>query len=140
VDAAALVAPRVSAGVGYRRWNYDVGAVDVVMPHITIETPRTSWTIRGFVSRNPSKRTDAAAYLRMTRALTRRTTVSLLGGAGRESYLVGGAIQSLKTLSGIAGIRYNASSRTTIRFDVSGVRSRPILSRNGVALGVERGL
>ncbi|HEX9346364.1 MAG TPA: glycosyltransferase [Gemmatimonadales bacterium] len=139
-DAAALVAPRVSAGVGYRRWNYDVGAVDVVMPHITIETPRTSWTLRGFVSRNPSKRTDAAAYLRMTRALTRRTTVSLLGGAGRESYLVGGTIQSLKTLSGIAGIRYNASSRTTVRFDVSGVRSRPILTRNGVSLGVERGL
>jgi len=140
VDAAALVAPRVSAGVGYRRWNYDVGAVDVVMPHITIETPRTSWTIRGFVSRNPSKRTDAAAYVRMTQALTRRTTVSLLGGAGRESYLVGGTIQSLKTLSGVAGIRYNASTRTTIRFDVSGVRSRPILTRNGVSLGVERGL
>ena len=139
-DVAALVAPRVSAGVGYRRWNYDVGAVDVVMPHITIESPRTSWTIRGFVSRNPSKRTDVAAYLRMTRALTRRTTVSLLGGAGRESYLVGGTIQSLKTLSGVAGIRYNASSRTTIRFDVTGVRSRPILTRNGVSLGVERGL
>ena len=139
-DASALVARRASLGLAFRRWNYDVGAVDVVMPHITIETPRTSWTMRGFVSRNPSKRTDAAAYLRMTRALTRRTTVSLLGGAGRESYLVGGAIQSLKTLSGIAGIRYNASSRTTIRFDVSGVRSRPILTRNGLSLGVERGL
>lgn len=140
VDAAALVAPRVSAGVGYRRWNYDVGAVDVVMPHITVETARTSWTLRGFVSRNPTNRTDAAGYVRMTRALTRRTTVSLLGGAGRESYLVGGAIQSLRTLTGVAGIRYNAGSGTTIRFDLSGVRSRPVLTRNGVSLGVERGL
>jgi YaiO family outer membrane protein len=140
VDAAALAAPRASAGVGYRRWNYNVGAVDVVMPHVTIDSPRMSWTMRGFVSRNPSKRTDVAGYLRMTRALTRRTTVSLLGGAGRESYLVGGTIQSLKTVTGAAGIRYTASSGTTLRVDVTGIRSRPILTRNGVAVGVERAL
>src|SRR5207247_4609309 len=78
--------------------------------------------------------------LRATRSLTRRTAVSLLGAAGRESYLVAGAVQSLETLTGVVGIRYNATGGTTLRFDVSAIRSRPVLSRSGVSLGVERGL
>jgi len=140
VDASALVAPRSSMGLAYRRWNYAVGPVDVLMPHITTETSRMSWSLRVFVSRNPSRRTDTAVSLRATRSLTRRTTVSLLGATGRESYLVGGAVQSLKTVTGVAGIRYNAGGGMTLRFDVSAIRSRPVLSRRGVSLGVERGL
>jgi len=140
VDASALVAPRSSVGLAYRRWNYAVGPVDVLTPHITTETSRMSWSLRVFVSRNPSRRTDTAVSLRATRSLTRRTTVSLLGATGRESYLVGGAVQSLKTVTGVAGIRYNAGSGMTLRFDVSAIRSRPVLSRRGVSLGVERGL
>jgi YaiO family outer membrane protein len=139
-DASALVAPRASLGVGYRRWNYGAGPVDILMPHVTLETHRMSWTMRVFVSRNPSRRTDTAVYLRATRALTRRTTASLLGAAGRESYLVTGAIRSLETVTGIAGIRYNAGSGTTLRFDVSVIHSRPVLSRSGLSLGVEHGL
>jgi len=96
--------------------------------------------MRVFVSRNPSRRTDVAVSLRATRALTRRTTASLLGAAGRESYLVTGAVRSLKTVTGAAGIRYNAGSGTTLRFDVSVISSQPVLSRSGVSLGVERGL
>ena len=134
------MARRSSIGLGYRRWNYGVGPVDIVMPHVTVETSRMSWSLRAFVSRNPSRRTDTAIYLRATRALTRRTTASLLGGAGRESYLVAGAVRSLETVTGIAGIRYNAGSGTTLRFDVSVIRSRPVLSRSGVSLGVEHGL
>jgi len=110
------------------------------MPHITTETSRMSWSMRVFVSRNPSRRTDTAVSLRVARALTRRTTASLLGAAGRESYLVAGAVRSLETVTGAAGIRYNAGSGTTLRFDVSVIRSRPVLSRRGVSLGVERGL
>jgi len=140
VDATALVAARSSIGVGYRRWNYGVGPVDVVMPHITTETSRMVWTIRGFISRNPSKRTDTVVSLRASRSLTRRTAVSLLGAAGRESYLVAGAVRSLETLTGVAGIRYNASGGTTLRFDLSVIRSRPVLSRTGMSLGVERAL
>ena len=139
-DASALVARRSSIGLGYRRLNYGVGPVDVVTPHVTLETSRMSWTMRVFVSRNPSRRTDVAVSLRATRALTRRTTASLLGAAGRESYLVTGAVRSLKTVTGVAGIRYNAGSGTTLRFDVSVISSRPVLSRSGVSLGVERGL
>ena len=139
-DASALVARRVSAGVGYRRWNYAVGPVDVWMPHITTETTRTSWTMRGFISRNPTRRTDVAVSLRATRAISRRTTVSLLGAAGRESYFVAGTVQSLKTVSGVAGIRYNAATGTTLRFDASVIHSSPVLSRSGVSIGVERGL
>jgi hypothetical protein len=120
--------------------NYTVGPVDVLMPHVTTESRRMSWSGRAFISRNPSKRTDASASLRLTRSLTRRTTVSVLGAAGRESYLVGGVVRSLETLSGGAGIRYNAPGGTTLRFDVSVIRSRPVLSRSGVSLGVERGL
>jgi len=139
-DASALVARRASLGLGYRRMNYGAGPVDVVMPHVTLETNRMSWTMRVSVSRNPSRRTDTAVYLRATRALTRRTTASLLGAAGRESYLVAGAIRSLETVTGVAGIRYNAGSGTTLRIDVSVIHSRPVLSRNGLSLGVERGL
>jgi hypothetical protein len=140
VDASALVAPRSSVGVGYRRWNYTVGPVDVWMPHATTETSRMSWSLRAFVSRNPSRRTDTAVSLRATRSLTRRTTASLLGAAGRESYLVGGTVQSLKTVTGVAGIRYNAMGGTTIRFDVSVIHSTTVLSRSGVSLGMAHGL
>jgi cellulose synthase/poly-beta-1,6-N-acetylglucosamine synthase-like glycosyltransferase len=139
-DATALVARRSSVGVGYRRWNYGVGSVDVVMPHITTETSKTVWSVRGFVSRNPSKRTDTAVSLRVARAFSRRTTGSLLGAAGRESYLVGGTIRSLETTTVGAGIRYNAGSGMTLRLDATVINSQPVLSRRGVALGVERGL
>ncbi len=139
-DASALVAARTSVGLGYRRWNYAVGPVDVLMPHITTESKRMSWSVRAYISRNPSKRTDTSASLRATRSVTRRTSVSVLGAAGRESYLVGGVVRSLETLSGGAGIRYNAPGGTTLRFDVSVIRSRPVLSRSGISLGVERGL
>jgi YaiO family outer membrane protein len=139
-DATALVAPRASLGIGYRRLNYAAGPVDVVIPHLTTETSRMSWSLRAFVSRNPSKRTDTAVSLRVSRALSRRTTGSLLGAAGRESYLVGTTIRSLETTTIGAGIRYNAGSGMTLRFDATVVRSRPVLSRNGIAIGLERGL
>jgi YaiO family outer membrane protein len=139
-DATALVAARSSLGLGYRRWNYGVGPVDVLMPHLTTETNKMVWSMRAYISRNPSKRTDTAVSLRATRSMSRRTTVSLLGAAGRESYLVAGTVQSLKTLTGAAGVRYNAAGGTTLRFDVSVIRSRPVLSRSGVSIGVERGL
>ncbi|OLC08998.1 MAG: hypothetical protein AUH41_06610 [Gemmatimonadetes bacterium 13_1_40CM_66_11] len=139
-DVSALIAARLSAGVGYRRWNYAVGPVDIWIPHVTTETSKMSWTMRVLVSRNPSRRTDAAATLRVARALSRRTTISLLGGGGRESYLVGGAVRSLKTATGVAGMRYNAGSGVTLRFDASVIHSSPILSRGGIAIGVERGL
>jgi YaiO family outer membrane protein len=139
-DATALVARRASLGVGYRRLNYAAGPVDVVIPHVTTETNRMSWSLRAYVSRNPSKRTDTAVSLRMSRALSRRTTGSLLGAAGRESYLVGGTIRSLKTTTVGAGIRYNAGSGMTLRLDATVINSQPVLSRRGVAIGVERGL
>jgi hypothetical protein len=110
------------------------------MPHIATETMRTSWTLRGFISRNPTRRTDVAASLRATRAVSRRTTVSLLGAAGRESYFVAGSVRSLKTVTGVAGIRYNAAAGTTLRFDASVIHSSPVLSRSGVSIGLERGL
>ena len=135
-----MIAPRVSTGVGYRRWNYAVGPVDIWMPHITTETSKMSWTMRVFVSRNPSHRTDGAVSLRVTRALSRRTTVSLLGAGGRESYLVGAVVRSLRTATGAAGIRYNAARGMTLRLDATVIHSSPILSRTGVAIGVERGL
>ncbi|MGH7522463.1 MAG: glycosyltransferase [Gemmatimonadales bacterium] len=139
-DATALIAHRSSVGIGYRRWNYSVGPVDVLMPHITTETSKTAWSLRVFVSRNPSKRTDTAVSLRVSRALSRRTTGSLLGAAGRESYLVGNTIRSLETTIFGAGIRYNAGSGLTLRFDATVINSQPVLSRNGIAIGVERGL
>ncbi len=139
-DATALVAPRASLGIGYRRLNYAAGPVDVVIPHLTTETSRMSWSLRVYLSRNPSKRTDVAGALRVSRALSRRTTGSLLGAAGRESYLVANTIRSLETTTVGAGIRYNAGSGMTLRFDVTVINSQPVLSRRGVAIGLERGL
>lgn len=140
VDASGLIAARTSAGLGYRRLNYVAGPVDVVMPHVTTETSRMSWTMRVFVSRNPSRRTDTAVSLRATRSLTRRTALSLLGAAGRESYVVGAAVRSLETVTGGAGIRYNATTGTTLRLDATVIHSKTVLSRSGIAIGVERAL
>jgi cellulose synthase/poly-beta-1,6-N-acetylglucosamine synthase-like glycosyltransferase len=138
-DVSALVAPRASLGIGYRRWNYAVGPVDIVIPHATLEASRTSWDLRLYLSRNPSRRTDTAFSLRATRSVSTRTAAWLLGGAGRESYLVGAVVRSLETVTGAAGIRYNARSGLTVRLDASVIRSRPVLSRRGVALALERG-
>ena len=141
-DATALVASHASAGVGYRRWNYSAGPVDIVIPHLTIEASRLSWNTRVFVSRNPSHRTHTAVSLRVSRAMTRRTTVAVFGAAGRESYLVapGGPVQSLKTVTGGVGWRYNTAGGMTVRLDFTAIHSRPVLSRTGIALGVERAL
>lgn len=142
VDVTALIAPRASLGLGYRRWNYVVGPVDFVIPHLSVQTRTVSWDLRVFLSRNPSARTDAAFYLRATTSLTPRAAAWVLGAAGRESYLVGtpptAQVRSLETVTGAAGLRYNAGSGFTLRADLTVVRSRPVLSRRGVAIGVER--
>jgi len=140
VDATTLLHGRASVGVGYRRWNFAVGPVDIVIPHVTAEATRMSWDLRAYFSRNPSRRTDAAVSLRATRSLSLRTSGSLLGSAGRESYLVGAAVRSLETVTGSAGIRYNARSGLTLRVDATVIRSRPILSRRGIALSIEQEL
>lgn len=141
-DVAALVAPRVSVGLGYRRQNYVVGAVDVVMPHLSVEVSRVSWDTRVFISRNPSDRTDVAFFGRATIPLGRRGAAWLGGGAGRESYLVGTAptqsVRSLETMTAVVGVRYNAGGGTTVRLEASVVRSEPVLSRRGVGLAIER--
>jgi YaiO family outer membrane protein len=142
VDVAALVGRRASLGLGYRRRNYVVGPVDFVLPHLTIDTRAVSWDLRGFISRNPSDRTDAAFSLRATRSLTPRAAAWVLGAAGRESFLVGtpptAQVQSLETVTGAAGLRYNAGSGFTLRIEGDVVRSRPVLSRRGVGIGIER--
>ena len=143
-DATTLLARHASFGLGYRRWNYVVGPVDFVIPHLALETRSMTWDLRVFVSRNPSRRTDAAFYLRATTSLARRAGWWISAGAGRESYLVGVAplqqVRSLQTLTGAAGVRVNAGKGVTIRMEVSGVRSRPVLSRRGLTLGAERSL
>lgn len=139
VDVTALAAPRVSGGIGYRRWNYTAGPVDIVMPHAALQTRSLAWDGRVYISRNPAERTDVAFTLRLTKPLNRRTAVWLLGGAGRESYVVGGgAIQSLKTVTGAAGLRYNAGGGATLRLAVTVIDSDLVLSRRGASLGIER--
>lgn len=137
-DVTALVGSRASAGVGYRRWNYTVGAVDMLTPHAAVQTRRLGWDSRLYISRNPSERTDVAFTLRVTRALGLRTALWLLGGGGRESYLVGNTVRSLDTITGAAGVRYNAGGGTTLRIALTVIDSKPVLSRRGVSFGVER--
>jgi len=142
VDVAALVGRRASFGLGYRRRNYVVGPVDFLMPHLTVDLHAISWDLRAFISRNPSDRTDAAFSLRATTALTGRVTAWVLGAAGRESFLVGtpptAQVRSLDTVTGAAGLRCNAGSGFTLRIEADVVRSRPVLSRRGGGIGIER--
>jgi len=141
-DVTALLTPRGSFGVAYRRWNYVVGPVDIVIPHFSLQTRVVSWDLRVSLSRNPSQRTDAAFYVRATKPLSRRVVGWVLGGAGRESYLVGTApvaqVRSLDTVTGSAGIRCSVGNGFTLRLDASVINSRPVLSRRGVGIGLER--
>jgi YaiO family outer membrane protein len=141
-DVTTLATRIASVGLGYRRQNYVVGPVDVVMPHAGVQLGRTAWEARIYVSRNPSDRTDVAGFVRATTSLSRRAAGWVGAGAGRESYLVGAPptqqVQSLETLTGNGGVRYDAGHGFTLRVDLTVVRSRPILSRRGVAVGMER--
>ena len=141
-DVTALVAPRVSFGVAYRRWNYTVGPVDVIIPHVNLETRASAWHLRVYLSRNTSGRTDVAFFLRATRPISQRTAAWVLGGAGRESYFVadsaGRQVRSLETVTGTAGLRYTAGRGFTLRAEATVIRSRPVLSRRGVSIGLER--
>ena len=134
LDATALIAPRASVGVGYRRWNYAVGPVDIVIPHVTIEAQAVSWDLRVYSPGiRPSHRHRLA--LRATRSLSRRTAASLLGGAGRESYLVAtGATTELRSIETVTGGAACATSRQ--RRDATNRRQRSIsattLGRGGV--------
>jgi cellulose synthase/poly-beta-1,6-N-acetylglucosamine synthase-like glycosyltransferase len=137
-DIAGLVARRASIGLGYRHWNYPVGPVDMLMPHATIETSRMSWSLRGFISRNPTKRTDLAISLQAVRAISGRTAVAFLASGGRENFFNGAVLQTLETVSAGAGFRYTLPNGFKLRFDASYIWSQPILSRGGIALGLER--
>jgi YaiO family outer membrane protein len=137
VGLAALLAPRVSAGVSYRRSNYSAGAVDIVIPNFSVQSGGIGWDVHAYISRNPTDRTDAAAMVRATRPVSRRAAIWALGGAGRESYSIGTMIASLKTVTGAAGLRYNAASGWTVRLDATVIRSRPVLSRRGISIGLE---
>jgi YaiO family outer membrane protein len=137
-DIAGLVARHASLGLGYRHWNYPVGSVDMLMPHTTIESSRMSWTLRGFISRNPTKQTDLALALQALRATGARTAVSFQASGGRESFYNGATLQTLETLGGGVGFRYTVPNGIKLRLDASYLRSQPILTRGGLALGVER--
>ena len=142
VDVTALVAARGSAGLAYRRWNYVAGPVDMLIPHFSLQTRTVAWDLRVSLSRNPSQRTDAAFYVRATKPLTRRIVGWLLAGAGRESYVAGtgpGAqVRSLDTVTGSGGVRCSVGNGFTLRVDASVINSRPVLSRRGAGIGLER--
>ncbi|HXF96173.1 MAG TPA: YaiO family outer membrane beta-barrel protein [Gemmatimonadales bacterium] len=143
-DLSVLLVRGAGVGMGYRRQNYLPGAVDILVPHASIEAGGWSWDALVFVSRNPSDRTDLAVLVRAAVPLGRRGGVWLGGGAGRESYVVGTPplqrVASLETVTGIAGVRYRAGNGISVRLDATVVRSRPVLSRRGIAVAVEASL
>jgi len=47
-------------------------------------------------------------------------------------------VRSLDTVTGSAGIRCSVGNGFTLRVDASVIRSRPVLSRRGVGIGLER--
>ena len=144
LDATALATRHASPGLSYRRQNYVPGPVDMVIPHVLLQLGKLTWDARVFLSRNPSDRTDGAFLLRVTAPLSRRAAGWIGGAAGRESYLVGAppaqAVRSLRTVTGIAGVRVNLAHGFTVRIDVTVINSKPVLSRRGISLGAERQL
>jgi hypothetical protein len=132
----------LTVGLGYRRLNYVVGPVDVVMPHVTLPTGKVTWDVRVFLSRNTSERTDAAFYLRATGRLSGGTALWILGAAGRESYLVDAGptaeVQSLETVTGAAGVRAAVGPWFTLVVEGIVTGSKPRLGRRGARLGIER--
>ena len=142
LDVTGRATTRLAAGVGYRRQNYVVGPVDLVMPHASFTAGTWTWDARMYFSRNPSRRTDAAGFVRVTRALSARVEAWVGGGGGRESYLVGAPpvqeVRSLETLTGTAGVRVQVRAGFSVRVDGTVVRSRPVLSRRGFAIAIER--
>lgn len=142
LDVTTSASARLGVGAGYRRQNFVVGAVDLVMPHATLAAGGLTWEARVFIARNPSRRTDVAGFVRATRALSTRVDGWVGAGAGEESYLVGAPpaqqVRTLNTLTATAGGRCRASERFTIRVDATVVRSRPVLSRRGIAVALER--
>jgi len=143
-DVTARATRSTALGVAYRRLNYVVGPVDVVIPHVGLQSGPTAWDARLFVSRNPSDRTDVAAFLRVTTTLSSRAAGWIGAGAGRESYLVGAQpaqqVQALETMTGAAGVHYNAGHGLALRLDATVVHSKTILSRWGVGFGLEQTL
>ncbi|HEV8398600.1 MAG TPA: glycosyltransferase [Gemmatimonadales bacterium] len=143
-DVTARATRTTALGVAYRRLNYVVGPVDVVIPHAGLQSGSTAWEARAFVSRNPSDRTDVAAFLRVTTTLSSRAAGWIGAGAGRESYLVGAPptqqVQAIETMTGAAGVRYNAGRGLALRLDATVVHSKTILSRWGVGFGLEQTL
>ncbi len=141
LDVTGRATARLAAGVGYRRQNYVVGAVDLVMPHASFTAGTWTWDARMYFSRNPSRRTDAAGFVRVTRTLSTRVDAWVGASAGRESDLVGAppaqAVRSLETLTATAGARIQAGRGFTLRGDATAVRSRPVLSRRGFAIAIE---
>jgi hypothetical protein len=64
--------------------------------------------------------------------------VAFLASGGRENFFNGAVLQTLETVSAGAGFRYTVPNGLKLRFDASYIWSDPILSRGGVALGLER--
>jgi YaiO family outer membrane protein len=141
-DLTARVGGAASAGLGYRRQNYVVGAVDLALPHASVTAGGVTWDGRLFLSRNPSRRTDVAGFVRASRRLTPRLEGWIGGGAGRESYLVGAppaqTVEALRTRTATAGAHADLGAGVALRIDLTVVKSDPVLSRRGIAAAVER--
>ncbi len=141
-DVTARATRTTAFGVAYRRLNYVVGPVDVVMPHAGLQKGQTALEGRLYVSRNPSSRTDVAVFLRATTSLSQRAAGWIGAGAGRESYLVGAPpaqqVQAIETMTGATGVRYNAGHGLALRLDATAVHSKTILSRWGLSAGAEQ--
>jgi YaiO family outer membrane protein len=141
VDLTLLITSRVAAGLGYRRQNYVIGPVDMLMPHATLTTAGVSWDLRVFLSRNPSERIDGAGLLRITLPVSRRASAWIGAGAGRESYVVGlppvQQVRSLDTVTGSVGVRLEMARGLNLRVDATVIRSEPVLSRRGGTAAIE---
>jgi YaiO family outer membrane protein len=143
-DVTIVLRSHAATGLGYRYQRYEAGDVHIVMPHATVSLGGVGWEMRMFVARNPAEQTDLAFLLRANFPLGARASGWLGGGAGEESYVVDTpptqTIESLQTITAIAGARYVVSPGTTLRLDVTFIRSEPVLSRRGLAISIEQRL
>ena len=141
IDVTTLAA-RTALGVAYRRWNYVVGPVNMLVPHLSIEAPGVGVDIRVPLSRTTAEQTDASVMVRITHRVGARMAAWLLGAAGRESFVEGTVptqtVHSIETLTAAGGLRYNAPGGLTLRVDGTFIDAERNLSRRGMGIGLER--
>lgn len=139
---AALPLGEVVPSVGYRLQLFPDGPVHTASPRL--EWYRGPWLVFGElrVIRSAVETVNLAGVARVTRRISPDWSAWIGVAKGEEDFLVGRPpaqqLRTLRTRSLFGGLGHDISPAWTVRVDVTGVDSDPILDRIGASLTVTR--